>query len=503
MAPQFGFQQDFFDAVKNFLYSVRKTFSMPAHDAGFYNDVLLGAGLGGALGATTSGIPGAVGGAIVGGIQGANLNTYNNGVPVIDTSYLDKKLLPYRDYIEGFPSGEMIGGMALGGLLGGVPGAAAGGAAGLALGGIGGATPNSGYPTRDGMLRPGYRSKYGANPVYGPDEQRYMNQIPPRPPRPPEPWYDNPDLPFAHAATLGSAGAIMGGLTGGELAGPEGALAGLAIGGLGGATLGSGIWAVDKIMENNEIQSRKDKEYEQRKRHDRQALLLADQDLPFYKKSPNETRFMNIVPQMASPDERRYMGRVPSQAPQRFGPDEQRFMNIVPSQASPDERRFAGRVPSARPEVDEQRFMNRVPQMASPDERRYMGRVPSARPEIDEQRFMNIVPQMASPDERRFAGRVPAQAPPTPLQKNKQAEANRSQARDERRFINVVPSQGFPPRDERRFDKKPQPPSRPKTQAEANRSQAQDERRYMDRKPASKAIVKPPLDSYIKRYKRD
>lgn len=133
---------------------------MPAHDAGFYNDVLLGAGLGGALGATTSGIPGAVGGAIVGGIQGANLNTYNNGVPVIDTSALDK-LLPYRDYIEGFPSGEVYGGMALGGLLGGVPGAAAGGLAGLALGGIGGATPNSGYPIRDGMLKPGYRSKYG------------------------------------------------------------------------------------------------------------------------------------------------------------------------------------------------------------------------------------------------------------------------------------------------------------------------------------------------------
>lgn len=260
MAPQFGFQQDFFDAVKNFLYSVRKTFSMPAHDAGFYNDVLLGAGLGGALGATTSGIPGAVGGAIVGGIQGANLNTYNNGVPVIDTSYLQKNLLPYKDNILGANAG-LYGGAALGGLLGGVPGATAGGLAGAMLGGIGGATPNSGYPNR-----------------------------------------------------------------------------------------------------------------------------------PFYKTAPYKT---------------------------------------APNEPS---------------------FMNRVPQMA---------------------------------------------------QKNKQVEANRSQAQDERRFMNVVPSQGFPPRDERRFDEKPQQPSSPKTQAEANRSRAQVERRYMDKNPASKAIVKPPLNSYIKRYKRD
>ena len=130
MAPQPGFQQDFFDAVKNFLYSVRKTFSMPAHDQGFYNDVALGAGLGGALGGATMGIPGAIGGAILGGLGGANMNTYSDGVPKI----------PNLERIE---------------------------------------------------------RRRGANPVYGPDEQRYTNNYMQQQPVPPAPpFYPSRPMPM-------------------------------------------------------------------------------------------------------------------------------------------------------------------------------------------------------------------------------------------------------------------------------------------------------------------
>lgn len=506
MAPQPDFQQDFFDAVKNFLYSVRKTFSMPAHDQGFYNDVALGAGLGGALGGATMGIPGAIGGAITGGIQGANYNTYNNGVPAIPTYVNDyvmdqarnlgNTVRPYRDNIGGAIGGQVLGTVA-GGLLGGVPGALGGGLAGAALGGIGGATPNSGYPIRDGMSRPGYRSQYGANPVYGPDEQRYMNQIPPRPP---QPWYDDPSNPASYMLAMGSVGAAGGGMIGGQmgalgagpLAAPLGALSGMGIGAVGGGVAGAGAWAYDQMQQNYEAQLRREKEQELTDRYHAQAKLVRDSRSPYYTSAPNEPRFS---------------GRVPSQAPPQPVEDERRLMNRVPQMATPDERRFMGRVPSQAPQFageDEQRFANRVPSQASPDERRFAGRVPSARPETDEQRFANRVPSRMSPEEQRYTGRVPSQAPPSPFQRNKQADANRSQTQDERRFSGKVTSQAFPPQDERRFaGKKPQASANPKTQAEANRSQTQDERRFMDKKPKSKAIVKPPLDSYIKRYKRD
>ena len=506
MAPQPGFQQDFFDAVKNFLYSVRKTFSMPAHDQGFYNDVALGAGLGGALGGATMGIPGALGGAIVGGIQGANMNTYSDGVPKIPTYVNDyvmdqarnlgNRLEPYRDNIQGAATGYLTG-AAAGGLLGGLPGAAYGSLAGAALGGIGGATPNSGYPIRDGMSRPGYRSQYGANPVYGPDEQRYMNQIPPRPPTP---FYDDPNNPFSPALLGASAGALGGAFIGGQLGaeggamagGPIGAIYGGGIGAAGGGALGAGMWAADQIFQTRDAAMRREKEQELTNRQNAQRALLDSQRSQFYTSAPNEPRFSD---------------RVPSQAPPQPVEDERRLMNRVPQMATPDERRFMGRVPSQAPQFageDEQRFANRVPSQASPDERRFAGRVPSARSETDEQRFANRVPSRVSPEEQRYTGRVPSQAPPSPFQRNKQADANRSQAQDDRRFAGKVTSQAFPPQDERRFaGKKLQASAKPKTQAEANRSQAQDERRFMDKKPKSKAIVKPPLDSYIKRYKRD
>ena len=506
MAPQPDFQQGFFDSVKNFLYSVRKTFSMPAHDQGFYNDVALGAGLGGALGGATMGIPGAIGGAITGGIQGANLNTYNDGVPVIPTYVNDyvgdqarnlgNSVRPYRDNITGAIGGQVLGTVA-GGLLGGVPGALGGGLAGAALGGIGGATPNSGYPIRDGMSRPGYRSQYGANPVYGPDEQRYMNQIPPRPPTP---FYDDPNNPFSPALLGASTGALGGAFIGGQLGaqggamsgGPIGALYGGGIGAVGGGALGAGMWAADQIFQTRDAAMRREKEKQLTDRQNAQAALLDSQRFQVYTSAPNEPRFT---------------GRVPSQAPPQPVEDDRRFMNRVPQMPTPEEQRFMGRVPSQAPQFageDEQRFANRVPSQASPDERRFAGRVPSARPETDEQRFANRVPSRMSLEEQRYTGRVPSQAPPSPFQRNKQADANRSQTQDERRFAGKVTSQAFPPQDERRFaGKKPQASANPKTQAEANRSQAQDERRFMDKKPKSKAIVKPPLDSYIKRYKRD
>ena len=498
MAPQPDFQQGFFDSVKNFLYSVRKTFSMPAHDQGFYNDVALGAGLGGALGGATMGIPGAIGGAITGGIQGANLNTYNDGVPVIPTYVNDyvmdqarnlgNRLEPYRDNIQGAATGGLTGAVT-GGLRGGVPGALAGGLAGAALGGIGGATPNSGYPIRDGMSRPGYRSQYGANPVYGPDEQRYMNQIPPRPPTP---FYDDPNNPFSPALLGASTGAIGGGLIGSMGGNPFTTLGGIGIGAVGGGALGAGMWAADQIFQTRDAAMRREKEKQLTDRQNAQAKLVRDSRSPYYTSAPNEPRFT---------------GRVPSQAPPQPVEDERRLMNRVPQMPTPDERRFMGRVPSQAPQFageDEQRFANRVPSQASPDERRFAGRVPSARPETDEQRFANRVPSRMSLEEQRYTGRVPSQAPPSSFQRNKQADANRSQTQDERRFAGKVTSQAFPPQDERRFaGKKPQASANPKTQAEANRSQAQDERRFMDKKPKSKAIVKPPLDSYIKRYKRD
>ena len=497
MAPQPDFPQDFFDSVKNFLYSVRKTFSMPAHDQGFYNDVALGAGLGGALGGAAYGVPGAIGGAILGGLQGSNSNTYNDGVPAIPTSVNDyvmdqarnlgNSVRPYRDNLTGALGGQVLGTVA-GGLLGGVPGALGGGLAGAALGGIGGATPNSGYPIRDGMSRPGYRSQYGANPNYGEDEQRYMNQIPPRPP---QPWYDDPNNPAASMLAMGSVGAAGGGMIGSMGGNPLTTLGGIGIGAAGGGVLGAGMWAADQIFQTRDAAMRREKEKEMKDRYDAQAKLLRDSRSPYYTSSPNEPRFT---------------GRVPSQAPPQPVEDDRRFMNRVPQMPTPEEQRFMGRVPSQAPQLagqDEQRFANRVPSQASPDERRFAGRVPSARPETDEQRFANRVPSRMSPEEQRYMGRVPSAAPPSPFQKNKQAEANRSQTQDERRFAGKVPSQAFPQQDERRFDKKPQKPTSPKTQSEANRSQAQDERRFIDKKPKSKAIVKPPLDSYIKRYKRD
>ena len=486
---------DLYASVKNFIQAIRRTFRMPVHDQGFYNDVALGAGLGGVLGGA-GGLTGSLGGAIMGGIQGANLNTYNDGVPIIPTSVNDyvmdqavkfgRTLEPYKDNVYGSLGGQIFG-AAAGGLLGGVPGAAYGSLAGAALGGIGGATPNSGYPIRDGMSRPGYRSQYGANPVYGPDEQRYMNQIPPRPP---QPWYNDTSNPAGLMLAMGTMGAAGGGAIG-SMGGPEGALAGLGIGAVGGGLMGAGGWAYDQMQNNYEAAKRREMEQEMKARQNAQRALLDSQRFQFYTSAPNEPRFS---------------GRVPSQAPPQPVEDERRFMNRVPQMATPDERRFMGRVPSQAPQFageDEQRFANRVPSQASPDERRFAGRVPSARPETDEQRFANRVPSRVSPEEQRYTGRVPSQAPPSPFQRNKQADANRSQTQDERRFAGKVPSQAFPPQDERRFDKKPQKPASPKTQSEANRSQAQDERRFMDKKPKSKAIVKPPLDSYIKRYKRD